>query len=591
MNAAFAIAVSFCATQTTMAQGNDNLTFTVCALNVDGLPTNILGIPTNPDGKGAEGAKAIGSYLHDKGYDIVALSEDFNYHENLVSTLGNDYNVGTWRGGIGANLGVLTSFPTDGLCFLTKSPTAFSGETWTKWDKSYGKYTNGSDELINKGFRFYTVALTDGTLVDFYIMHMDADTDAEDIAARASQWKQLCNAVLAGNKSRPVVVMGDTNSRYTRDDIRSLFIDPITSDGAYSVGDAWVELSQKGTYPTLGDEAMVIPDDKKKESSAYNDYEIVDKVLYLNPTAEGSARLTPNAINFDAEGYLGEDGEFLGDHVPVVVTFSAQAATSADIPAYAPAEASSWWRGEEPEADKEAYIYNVGLKYFVTSDSKPVAQDIDNAITWTMRKGDKGYTFDHGIYRLYMTKSWGKWSAGIKENSGATTFSVDESDKTTGIGAYKLSFTTGWPSDKRYFNIDTQSREYTAAKTNDTPNDWLFISGSQKDAYDNYVKLFTQANAYIDNSAIGEQLKTELESLLQSTGKSNYSNYADDSQKLADIIERLKESVPTSVEKPLNTQKPSVVAIYSIDGKRVSHMSHGVNIVRMSDGSVRKIAK
>lgn len=40
-------------------EAQDNVkSFSVCALNVDGLPNKILGIEINPDGKGADGATA-----------------------------------------------------------------------------------------------------------------------------------------------------------------------------------------------------------------------------------------------------------------------------------------------------------------------------------------------------------------------------------------------------------------------------------------------------------------------------------------------------------------------------------------------------
>ena len=68
------------------AQDSDGKqTFTVCAYNVDGLPNSIAGIEINPDGKGEEGAAAIGSYLSEKQFDVIALSEDFNFHSSLMA--------------------------------------------------------------------------------------------------------------------------------------------------------------------------------------------------------------------------------------------------------------------------------------------------------------------------------------------------------------------------------------------------------------------------------------------------------------------------------------------------------------------------
>ena len=64
-----------------------NQSFTVCALNVDGLPASIMNVEVNPDGPGSDGTKRISSYLAEKGYDVIAVSEDFNYNGSLLSAL------------------------------------------------------------------------------------------------------------------------------------------------------------------------------------------------------------------------------------------------------------------------------------------------------------------------------------------------------------------------------------------------------------------------------------------------------------------------------------------------------------------------
>ena len=48
---------------------------------------------------------------------------------------------------------------------------------------------------------------------------------------------------------------------------------------------------------------------------------------------------------------------------------------------------------------------------------------------------------------------------------------------------------------------------------------------------------------------------------------------------------------PTAVETVKPTENQTIDQIYSVDGKRIERMSNGINIVRMSDGSVRKILK
>lgn len=45
-------------------------TFKVCPFNVDGLPKKFGLINVNPDGKGADGAKAIGQYINKSDIDF-----------------------------------------------------------------------------------------------------------------------------------------------------------------------------------------------------------------------------------------------------------------------------------------------------------------------------------------------------------------------------------------------------------------------------------------------------------------------------------------------------------------------------------------
>lgn len=283
-------------------------TFKVCPFNVDGLPKKFGLINVNPDGKGAEGAKAIGQYINQSDIDFWGLSEDFNYHNDLANEITeNKYQIGTYRGGINLTQYKLNmQFDTDGLNFLCKTPYSFTDELWVKWNMCYGWANHGNDEMIRKGYRHYLAHLGDDIEIDFYIMHMDADTGDKDNEARAAQWKQLYNAIVANTNGRPIIVMGDTNCRYTRDDIRGLFINPINQAGKYEVKDAWVEHCKNGIYPTLGSNALMV------DQLGYKEGEIVDKVLYLNPT-DGDCHI--KALNFNV------DSEFtVSDHRPVIVT-------------------------------------------------------------------------------------------------------------------------------------------------------------------------------------------------------------------------------------------------------------------------------
>lgn len=82
--------------------------FTCAALNVDGLPSII-----NSGGPGSDGTKTIGNIMNSIGYDVIAVSEDFTYHDELAGAMTN-YNVGTYRGSVSNIFGQNN---TDGLGF------------------------------------------------------------------------------------------------------------------------------------------------------------------------------------------------------------------------------------------------------------------------------------------------------------------------------------------------------------------------------------------------------------------------------------------------------------------------------------------
>lgn len=548
-------------------------TFKVCPFNVDGLPKtiSILGftININNDGLEEEGAIAIGKYIANSDIDVFALSEDFNFHPSLAAQINDEYTFGTYRGGISTSNLSGTKVNTDGLEFLAKAPFSFSEETCTPWNKTYGYTTNGSDELIKKGYRYYVVDLGGGAFVDFYILHMDAETDPKDNEARASQWEQLRDDILSKSTNRPVIVMGDTNSRYTRDDILGLFINPIEATGYYEVKDAWIEHCKNGKYPTLGDDALMVG------QLGYREGEVVDKVLYLNPKKDG---LAISSLAFDV------DADFtMSDHKPIIVTMKVEGST------YAPATANEWWRGEKLKGNGQAvYIYNVGAGTFIAGKEATI-KDINSAYIWNIN-GNSSYTFactNDTEDRIYMTKGI-KWSAGLKDGKGASDFNVIPSTTSTSRGnTYKLSVTTR--GDTRYFNVDGKS--YSAASTLSTFNDWLFISEDQKEAYAGYQDLFNKARDY-QKYTLSESLREKLTTTLDDTEAGTYDTYTTDIESLrkiiADIEAYIKET-PTGISSSPVVGRQGFTAIYDINGVRRNTLVKGINIVKMSNGEIRKI--
>ena len=297
--------------------------FTVATLNVDGLPTSIWIIPSNPDGPGEEGTKIVSQYLAKKGYDIIGVQEDFNYDSELRSALEEDYDYGLWQGGLdasGVNWLALwkTKFDTDGLRVFWRKKHQLESEEAVAWTVSNGKFDHCWDDMVTKGFRRCEMTLDSGLRLVVYDMHLDASTDSDeqsgndvgDRAARRRQWYQLRDSVMARLDERPVIVMGDMNSLYPRDSIQAIFIDPINATGRYYVSDTWVEFEQGGVYPEVGSGDRHV---------AYGNGEVLDKILYINPLDGQRLKLEDFRIEYD---YVWDDGTPMGDHFPVSARFS-----------------------------------------------------------------------------------------------------------------------------------------------------------------------------------------------------------------------------------------------------------------------------
>ena len=304
-------------------------TFSIATLNVDGLPQKILVAKVNSDGPGGGGSVRIGRYLLKRGYDMVFMQEDFNYHEELTVPMEDDYQMDSWSGDVGVDDRQIDflhlqnhRFECDGLMGAWKNGITLTSTSRTAWTASFGKFSHALDEMVTKGFRRYELTLTGGQQIVVYNMHMDAgDTaderegkDSLDRDARLKQWSQLRDDILTRLDTRPVIVVGDLNSYYCRDQIKNNFIDEIEATGRAKVYDAWVELQNNGKYPAPVDGIVCCEADGNSLESG----EVLDKVLYINPTS--GTGIYAISYQLDTTGYL-HDGKMLGDHYPVSVTF------------------------------------------------------------------------------------------------------------------------------------------------------------------------------------------------------------------------------------------------------------------------------
>lgn len=279
--------------------------FNATTLNVDGLPNKILGINVNPDGKEEEGAKAIGNETRTKGWDIVAMSEDFNFHDYLIAPISDLYYAGTHGGKVSG-----LSNSTDGLGLLLTKKTGwkFSNETRKKWKDHYGETDHGADGLIDKGFRYYTITIAPDVEFDFYCLHMDAEDDPKDIQAREKQLTQLVNYIKENDHGRHILILGDTNCRYTRDNVKGKLIDPINAVDNFTIHDAWIELIRGGAYPNIGDPAIMIGDKGPQMG------EVVDKIFWIENSK--------SPLKIKANSFLHDTSFTASDHYPLTVNFT-----------------------------------------------------------------------------------------------------------------------------------------------------------------------------------------------------------------------------------------------------------------------------
>lgn len=272
------------ATAATPATAATSGSFNVLTYNIAGLP---LGLG---DSDPETNTPLIGQRLGP--YDIVNVQEDFNYHASLYANDTHPYRTATSGG---AAFG-------DGLNTLSDHP--FEDFERVRWNDC-----TGTNCLTPKGFTLARVRLAEGVFVDLYNVHTNADSDDAALAARRANVEQLSDFIRANSAGNAVIVMGDTNTRYTRtgDNIRTL----VAENG---LADAWVQLVKGGTPPAAGGDALLCD-----ATAPANDCEVVDKVLY-----RGSELLSLNATRYndDWAKFLREDGKHLSDHFPHTVDFS-----------------------------------------------------------------------------------------------------------------------------------------------------------------------------------------------------------------------------------------------------------------------------
>ncbi|MDE6339070.1 MAG: hypothetical protein K2K97_04700 [Muribaculaceae bacterium] len=482
-------------------------TFTAASLNVDGLPPTVKvgGVYTaklNPDGgAGVDGSKQISKLVSQKGWDFFSVSEAFNYNDELMTSLKGVYNAGTFRSKItdvglldvGGFLNGSKHFDTDGLNLLwsNASGMSVSGESWTMWGKRNGTTSNGSDELIAKGFRYYCVTVANGMEVDVYIHHMDAETDAADNAARVEQMNQLADVILASDNKRPILIMGDTNCRYTRDPIKSLFFARINGDDRFEIHDPWIDFTQAGVYPPENSGSIMVPNSFDGTDECFQKYqtgEVVDKIWWIQ-NSDSQCKLT--ALNYLHDlDFTWPDGTPISDHYPIVIDFEIEKLADGI------SDGEYYIRNHQPGKDDMLRYVAIGHDYGTrgivsrsgnrftlepAGENKFKIRNTLNKTTNYMGTGDDGGVWmdwdDSYIYDFIRDANTGLYT--IKRNG--KVLSIDENDNLVMLEPDASNQTQVWEVfDKQGLLDDLKTN---ASETN--PMDATFmLKGANFSAYD-----------------------------------------------------------------------------------------------------------
>ncbi|KAI8825910.1 Endonuclease/exonuclease/phosphatase [Fimicolochytrium jonesii] len=254
-------------------------TFSLLTLNVAGLPAIIS------SGNPSKNTAAMGQRI--RNWDHVHVQEDFNYHATLYANDNHPYRTAT-SGGVpfGSGLNTVSKYNWEKFQRI-------------KWSKCY---INEADCLTPKGFTFMRLKLTPTAAIDVYNLHMDAGSQPGDITARNSNFAQVTSFITANSAGNAVIVMGDTNSRYTR---AGETISQFTKSN--NLTDAWVQHARGGVAPPVGD-AVVCGTVPAAEC------EVVDKILYRS-----GDKVTLNARSFAYRynEFLDAEGKMLSDHFPL----------------------------------------------------------------------------------------------------------------------------------------------------------------------------------------------------------------------------------------------------------------------------------
>ena len=268
---------------------------------------------------------------------------------------------------------------------------------------------------------------------------------------------------------------------------------------------------------------------------------------------------------------------------------------------FAPAAESSWLQPVELVGNgQKAYIFNVATETYITGKTATV-KNIKDADVWTI-DGDetrsftcdnetKDYLFLGYIYIFPVHQ----WHAEVSSNDKrtATDFTIEEGSTKNSYKLTKYKKITLNGSQTAYFSVSGD--KYVASLEPSINNDWYFISTEQKDVYAKYTSLFTEAAKLLKNEKLNDQESVlgTIKIALQETAKGTFETSNADINKLKATIADANKAIEDITNGISNTsdnlENAEITSIYSANGTRKAQLTKGINIVKMSNGAVKKI--
>lgn len=237
---------------------------------------------------------------------------------------------------------------------------------------------------------------------------------------------------------------------------------------------------------------------------------------------------------------------------------------------------------------------------YITGKTATV-KNIKDADVWTI-DGDetRSFTCDNEtkehlfLEYIYIFPIY-QWHAEVSSNNKrtATDFTIVEGSTKNSYKLTKYKKITLNGSQTAYFSVSGEN--YVASLEPSIDNDWYFISTEQKDVYAEYISFFTEAANLLKNEKLNgqESVLGAIKTALQETAKGTFETSNADINKLKATIADANKAIEDITNGISNTsdnlENAEITSIYSANGTRKAQLTKGINIVKMSNGTVKKI--